>query len=229
MFSRAASGGRLAHTAEPSSSGSAVYCLNSDTYGENIGHTQVAEHKRVAKWAGQCHSEGAIYYIRKIMVISGLLEEKNPSYLLSGRERKRIWVVTGWSPSLQTVVRLWSKSWKLFPGTWRIRILFFYENMRNRNSHFRSALVNHVCPKYLVWWNEMFSHSITVVKLERYGLFKWIVKWVKCGCIIRLKRWWLFTWCWNRCWVWVVSNTVNLFICNLDDGICFTQQIHAWY
>ena len=80
MFSRTASGGRLAHTAEPSSSGGAIYCPNSDTYGDNTGCTQVPGHKRdvfrFAEGAGQCHCEGAGYYLGKVMVTGSLLEER---------------------------------------------------------------------------------------------------------------------------------------------------------
>ena len=80
-------------------------------------------------------------------------------------------------------------------------------HMKNetRNSQCRFALVNHVCPEYLLQWNEMVSHSTIAATLVRYGLDKWVVKWVKCGCIIRLKGWWSVTWSWNSCWVWVVS------------------------
>ncbi|PKU41468.1 hypothetical protein llap_8228 [Limosa lapponica baueri] len=75
-----ASRGRLAHTAELSSSGAAIYCPNSDTYGENIGHTQVPGNKRgafrVAEGVGQCPCKSAC--LGKVVVIGTLLEESKP-------------------------------------------------------------------------------------------------------------------------------------------------------
>lgn len=73
-----ASGRRLAHTTEPSSSGGSTYCPHSDTYWENTEHIQVPGNKgdvfRVAEEAGQCHCKGD----GKVMVTGSLLEESKP-------------------------------------------------------------------------------------------------------------------------------------------------------
>lgn len=75
---------------------------------------------------------------------------KQTSCLLSGRARRRgIWGATGWSPSLQALV---STYWKPFPDTRRMR-----KQLGTVSAGLLKA--NHVCPEYLLQWNDTVSHS----------------------------------------------------------------------
>lgn len=163
------------------------------------GYTEVHRTRQVASeaagGAGQYHCEDAVYHLGNTMDQGRFLLAggKQTSHLLSGRaRRRRIWGATGCSASFRPWVDYganppgshfkaheegdWKQPVQLHQGQITHALIAFYNEMSD-------------CDVYLDISKAFgtISGSIVVTKLVRYGLHKWMIRWMKTDCTAGLK------------------------------------------